>query len=425
MFNNSLFKWLINDILGFESNDDKPVIPEKPVIDYTGNECFENRIYDDLCQDILEWLPIDDKIKLRAVSLQFYICLNNVLKGRRVLKVDKDVTDADNLVLGRVRMDVRSRPLLGLYAADQLLQSLKTVDMKPLDNYLRICSNTAGFQCGKYTYIDDKNQVLQSVIRNCSNLESFRFDFRECPRQLIERFGKKFGRRLKSLELCQSVYEVPPSVRPLLLMCPNLKSLVNINFDFMFDKNDNICITNLTRFKSDNISNKRQFQVFVKHNPHLTRLMVGFTLTFPSDMSDSLFEISKLTSLIFLHIRFVDFNFYDRHLAQSFQSIARNCVRLKNFVLEIESVQTFDLSHFIQSFKRLYSLRRLRIQIRSDTQLKSGFLDVKHIKNCRELTHLDLMFDNIDDEFFQGIHVLFPNLRNIKVCRLTLLNYVF
>lgn len=416
MLNNSLFKWLINDLIGIQTNEDKAVKPQEEVIDYSGNDCFENRIYNDLCEDILEWLPIDDKIKLRAVSPQFHFCLNNVLKRRRVLKIDKDVTDVDNLVLARIREDVRARPLLGLHATDELLYALSPVTLdKSLDKYLQICPNTVGFHCGRSTYLSEKIEVLEAVLQNCSHLESFAFDFRECPQDMIDRFGQQFGKSLKSLELCQTVLEVPESVRSLLMMCSNLSSLVNINFDYLFDADDQICMTGLTKFKSTNVNNNHRFRVFVKHNPDLTRLMVGFSETTPSEMSDFLVQISKLKSLIYLDIRFVDFDYYDRHMAQSFETIVRECVQLKKLVLKVESAEAFDFSHFIQSFKRLYNLKRLCIEIRANAPLKTGFLDVKYIKNCRELTHLDLTYDHINDEFFQGIHVLFPNLRTLTV----------
>ena len=411
MFTNSLIKWLLVDVMKVQSNEETAT----KQIDYSANDSFEKRIYDDLCEDILEFLPLKDKIRLRGVSRQFRECLHNVWLRQRVVKVDHDLSnDRHNLIKGKTIVDRRTGILLALHSADELLQRLIPVEVNGFDRLLQIFPNTNCLHFGKYTSIADKNKILETIIQYCTRVESFTFELTDVKPQLIEEFGQKFGKQLKSIEFGGDVSEMPFATQSLLKHCPNVKSLVNITFDYLFDDKE-ILVKNLRKFKSSDIRDKRQFLSLVRHNPNLSHLILGFNLNNIQHTIEVFNSLSKLKELKVLSIFFVDFESYDRRIAKCFEEIGLNCKNLKNFSLRVEFVNSFDAKHCFESFKSFTSLKRLSFRLRSTAESDSGKLDAIVLRNCHQLTHLDIKCDLIDDNFFDGIQYLTPKLKDLKI----------
>ena len=183
-------------------------------------DSFDDRFCDDLCEDILQYLSLEDKLKLESVSKQFQrtvfqrqneLFINMCAEEHRLYLNNKHRYDMRNIGVDR-RFNIR-RVGNYYYIEDQSMHSFKALlkkcpnitsielnglfynaDYNPdklnlfyrffssiksvLDNFSIITSTLSVIGTRHVNHSDKINQVYRLIIENCNNLSEVSYEWR-------------------------------------------------------------------------------------------------------------------------------------------------------------------------------------------------------------------------------------------------------
>ena len=151
-------------------------------------DSFEDRFCDDLCEEILQYLSLEDKLRLECVSKQFQ---RTVFQRQYELYIN---------VLGEVEHKRYLKNKFNkmyrnyYYIGNKSMQPFKAVPKK--------CSNITSIELNRYHYSDGQkiNQVFQLIIENCNNLSSVIIDVKnDINDSNLQEFQRKFAQKIKCL----------------------------------------------------------------------------------------------------------------------------------------------------------------------------------------------------------------------------------
>ena len=363
-------------------------------------DSFSDRIYDDLCEDILKWLSIDDKIKLTEVSKQFQRCLQSLRLRQKVLTIDcetnSDVYDSKTLLLSNG------------WSTHESLQN-------GIEKILKIFPNINEFHLERIPrYQIFTNIILRAIVNQCSQLKIIAFPTFNCSSQVIKEFGQKFGQNFQSISVSDRTTQ---NFKPLISLSPHLLSINNIYFINLFENNE-VLVKKLRKLKTYGVSDNLMFNKFIDNNPLLTDLNINFSFEKNFHRTDGFAKLAQFRHLKILKISFSDCITYDQNIVKSIETIAKNCKNLKSFGLEVETRKSFDTKHCFQSFKHFSGLKRFYLNSHDSSTpnpIPTQRLNSYCLSNCKQLTHLELMSDQIDDNFFIDIDSVFPNLKHLVI----------
>ena len=369
---------------------------------YSKRVSFNDRIYDDLCEDILKWLSIEDKIKFTSVSKQFQRCLHSLWLRQKVLKIDSE--------LNNDRYDCNIWPILLLNG----WSTEKTVE-NGIEKLLKIFPNINEIHFERIArFRSFTNLMLRAILKHCIYLHTIGFSSFNCSTQLIEEFGQRFGPNLRSLEF---VDRTQNSQKSLIACSPNLLSINGIYLTNLFENNE-VLVKKVMRLKVNGVSNKDLLDKFIDNNRRLTQLNINLSFEKCSHRTEAIAYLSELAQLKVLKISFSDYNLYDHNIVKSIELIANNCKNLKSFGLEVDSRKSFDTKHCFESFQHFPTLKKFSLNSHdcsTPNPLPTQRLDSFYLKNCKQLTHLELMSDQIDDQFFVDMDSLLPILKSLII----------
>ena len=118
---------------------------------------FSDRICDDLCEEILQYLSLEDKLKLEGVSKQFQ---RTVLKKHYELTIETDYWIPNRKVKEEYKC---------LYIENINITS------KPLEVLLKKCPNITSIELRRTDWNEcDNNEVFRMINKYCNNLRQFR-----------------------------------------------------------------------------------------------------------------------------------------------------------------------------------------------------------------------------------------------------------
>ena len=136
-------------------------------------QSFSERICDDLCEEILKYLPIEDRFRLEGVSKQFQ---RTIFKSQNVL-------------------------FLQFYEnSDYLLKKCEIILKKCLNvNQIKIYGL---FISGRDDVIgiEKYNKLVEMIIKNCNNLSDFDFHTDYMSEENRNNFIEKFGSKIISVK---------------------------------------------------------------------------------------------------------------------------------------------------------------------------------------------------------------------------------
>ena len=365
--------------------------------------CYAKRIYDDLCEDILQWLPIEDKIILIGVSKQFNRCLRNVWLRQQVLKLDLELkNDRNNLKL-----------FMGQLSDIRLSEESKA---KKFQKILLTFPNINQIVFGKNTklyMIEDL--LLGLVIKYSPQLEAITFSPFNCSTKLVEDFAEHFGPNLKRIEFLDKIY----MIKILIEQSPNLQVIRFLNFKNLFNNNKEPMTKRVEKLKVFGVNDIEMLDTFVKNNAKLIHLEIGLSFANSQQTSEALAILSKLSELRILKISLLDCDQSDERIVENIETIAMNCNKLKCFGLEVDRRKTFDTELCFAKFEHFTSsLARLCLNSHDSSTphpIPTQTLKSDHLKSLSNLTHLELMSDQIDDHFFIGIETKVPKLKYLMI----------
>lgn len=330
---------------------------------------FGGHICDDLCEDIMDWLPLEDKFRLQLVSKQFRRCLTNVIKRQTVLKIrcvhksDKTRGDRKELLFRELE---GCKSELYINAIIAVLKAMTNIRDITFDYY---CSNDG---------------VLNAMADNCRHIRTVDFPFYHCDEGAKRRFAHKFSHSLRSFNCHNSCW---PQLETLALMCAN--------------------VTAITCYYTRNT-----WREILATNEGIIDLNV-ICFEYHS-LIDCLGVVPKLRQLKRLAI-YCDFS-DDRDVVMSMHdisagmtSIAVHCRQLA--IISVDLVETYiqECMHWYQHYSQL---RRLTVKM--DVNCLAPILDISYLKHCHHLTHLAIEA-RVDDATIDGIASIVPALECLTI----------
>ena len=368
-------------------------------------DSFSSRICDDLCEVIVSYLPIGDKIRLESVSKQF----QRVLFSRHyVLNIDDHTIEDKNTI--KQLTEMKEKP--NIFIINTIL----------LENVLKKFSYINEIQISKSfkkTRVEFENidQTLSVIANNCHHLKCFTFnsdgDIDVYNKQILVYFGTKLGQNLKTIRFgCRD----RKSLRLLLDFCPNLLSIIDVDIRDLIQESVIKCekVRKIWKLRVYDYKPKL-IDIFIAHfSQQLTHLSIDLLLDTVDEENSLIEKCSQLQCLVYLKIKSdLGLSFlYSSRLPLTIKSIAQNCKQLKSFTFSTHIRETFDSKQFCDSFAYFSQLKRFSFANFSN---ESGVFDFNCLMSCKQLTHLTLGLNRLNDQCFDNFDLLFPNLVSLNI----------
>ncbi|XP_054166181.1 uncharacterized protein LOC128963693 [Oppia nitens] len=389
----------------------------------TDDDSFD-RFGDDLCQLLLEYLPIDDKLRLQSMSKQWSALIFN---RQTSITLDTDLCISIDLQA----MNERQRRVKVFAAIIEKCPNIERV----------VISDNIGIF----------DQIVDSLIKHCPRLKHIIIGYRNDSNNWLQ-FGPafdkllvKFGQQLQTLELMTHNDNHQLVVNKVNQYLPQLKKLeikdniMNfIDISDLFTNENNYCVLPQTlqslsfSLNYDNTTND-QFSRFVADYGHrLTRLVISVEFDSEIDVQSFVRSLSQMSQLRRLRLIVDEFNtrFIGELIGQKF---CRQCPHISRLLLSISDVNAVTHTVFNQLVdtlgKDLKQLKRLTIscEVRRNNVSVSSAVDNNTIveltsdslKHMKQLTHLTLSLGEgvCGDQFFRDIDRHLPRLQFICIDR--------
>ena len=307
-------------------------------------QSFAVRICDDLCEEILQYLSLEDKLKLEGVSKQFQ---------RTVLKKHNELTiDMNNRTNIKEEKYLRIGNIFGYIC----------IDLKSLEILLKKCPNITSIELKKSFGRYDNNQVFRLITKYCNNLCEFDFEGNEINDEYFEEFQRKFGQKINFIHRLKDANNYK--------LFPNIESL-NVSFD-----RDLKLV--LPQLKLKQLTDLRL--VVSSGEVHMVKTCVDIfptlkhfhlqILIFNSESIYSFLDyISNLKHLIDFSIEAFDVN--NKLFCDSLKRMANKCQKLISFSLYLRS--NSDIRQILSSIKAFPALKRLGLRLYGDIDNNNSF----------------------------------------------------
>ena len=342
-------------------------------------DSFDDRFCDDLCEDILQYLSLEDKLRFECVSKQFQ---------RTVFQRQYE-----------------------LYIKVQTLDSIKVV--------LKKCPNiTSIFFDGRQ--VNDKvNKVFKLVVENCNNLSEI--DLSEVINDSnLQEFYRKFGTTIKSVgSYIQDFID--------LNRFPNIEE---VWITYLYDHSI-IAQWKLAKLKQLIIvfgldhDEENMLKLFIDKFPTLKHLIVCVDSSDENAIYKSLKNISNLKHLI--HFGFFNSGKINKTFCDLLKQMANNCQNLKNIDCSFFNIndQKTDIRQLLSQLKAFPALKRLSLDLISIDNEGEDNIDVNQLfsfelfKGFENITHLSLSFgrtqQTLKESILKKIDSYLPKLQYLQI----------
>ncbi|CAG2102990.1 unnamed protein product [Medioppia subpectinata] len=369
-------------------------------------DSFGDRICDDLCQLVLNWLPLKDKVRMSGVSKQFQRCLQTVRSEQRWLVIGH--------VIQLQLADIYSENYcpggdIWLSNGQSLLQ-MNVVDIDQLVRYLRAFDGLQEFQIGCLT--NNLDHVMDAVVDNCHHIQHLTVP-RSPSLAVSTRLADKYGQHLRSLEFIRGPVEYPP----LLAASPRLLSLSGVYFSHLVRDNQVIHkhLKKLVIEGRVNANTNGLFTTFVDNCHELTRLEISLFKNDTNQAMNIVESISKLQSLKALKLH-LNVHQLDNNFCHTVRNIARKCPKIRSLDMTVAVEQYYD---FRRLFIELGYFRNLQKLSFDPTKMFPTYvnevLDINTLRGLKRLTHLKVSSDQIGEEFLSQMSDVLPQLKSLQI----------
>ena len=300
---------------------------------------FSDRICDDLCEEILQYLSLEDKLKLEGVSKQFQ---RTVLKKHYELILE-NVKQSPN----RFWMFREVKP--GIVYIENIL-----FDSKSLEVLLKKCPNITSIELRDFNLNYDYNEVFRLITKYCNNLREIEFSTNKISDENIEEFQQKFWPKIKFIYRLKDANNYN--------LFPNIEKL---KFFQYIDLQEVIPRLKLNKLKNFEVSIPKGEEDMVKtcvnSFPTLRRFRL-IIIRSEIEIYNSFEFISNLKHLI-------DFGFFGRVdnnklFCDSLKRMANKCQKLKRIECSLKMTsENSDIRQILTTIKAFPALKRLDLNL--------------------------------------------------------------
>ncbi|CAG2108468.1 unnamed protein product, partial [Medioppia subpectinata] len=355
-------------------------------LDYR-RDSFGDRICDDLCEEVLKWLPLEDKFGLESVCKQFQRCVY-----RRV----------DTLVVSLIRLTNEDK-------FECLLRKCHNI------GYIHISLESL---CRWHPLTaEDINQVffnrlIELIIKYCNHLTSFTLDLNRMTDETYRRFCDKFAKSVTSIDLTNDYENIDKHLK----VFANIKTF-NSPVNLMSLLDENHCLVNNMTKCVMNLDAVYKLSIFVDHNHRLRVLHINTHGIADKDITYIYRQICGLKHLeVLKHKEFTTVEMGYRSAKEALIEVANNCLKLRQ--LSIDWQINIDKHLLFDAFKHFKRLQRLNVSLELSYDLCSNITS-KTFSQCKQLKHLslDILFRDFDfsDEFFADIDIHLPQIQSLSL----------
>ncbi|XP_054155944.1 uncharacterized protein LOC128954394 [Oppia nitens] len=369
-----------------------------------------DRFGDDLCQLLLQYLPIDDKLRLESVSKQWQSLIFNTQTD-----LEFDWKLVKNLSLD----SLTDKQISGLF--EYIIKNCPNITTLTIRDiyFWEILFDLLIKYCLQLRHI--------YLIPNTTNIQW------QIIEDKFDRFCRQFGQQLMTFKFHNYCKSNEQFFYKCIDCLPNLKTLdikycgiSDIQFTDIFTANKSYVLPKSLQSMSLTLNNftATLFAKFADtYGQQLTSLDIFINSTnYYIDIYESLITgFSQMKQLRQLTIKFRRF-YIDKLLLAT---IGRNCRQLKAFYLSYDYFKMDIIGLIIKTINKHMSPQLKRLSLKSyhsydnsDLKLTSGSLN-----RLNGLTHLTLWFNDfsiIGDQFFCDIHLNHPRLQYIKCSKVSI-----
>ena len=338
-------------------------------------DSFIDRVCDDLCEVILKYLSLEDRLRLECVSKQFQ------------------------------RTAFLSQRSLDLFA--------NQISAEKLEPLLKKFQNLNEILFGRIT-----NEMFKVIIKICNNLTHILFTTGDqIEKEVQNKFFDKFGHKLSSLDILCLNFSYTS------IKAPNIEELTVNSFDSQLSQ---IKFNRLKKFEVIYLSkeNINSFKVFIENNTKtLKYLNIKSYRTNKYNSHKRLLKSIRIANNL-IHLSFdFKFSFSDEILTKFWKQIAINCKQIKSLRLHLEVNESLRINDEILSIlKQFKQLKRLVLKLSyKEFDLPNvDFHPFKDLKGFEGLTHFSIRLFFIRKKTFKeslltDIDINLPKLKTLKI----------
>ena len=376
-------------------------------------DSFDDRFCDDLCEDVLQYLSLEDKLRLECVSKQFQ---RTVFQRQYELNINTNgQRDHKNYLKNKEFRN--GEDFNYYYIEDQSMDSFKDL--------LKKCPNITSIEMmgdfGDYRKPDDINAVFQLIIENCNNLKEINF-LKDINDSNLKEFHQKFGLKLKCLR-----YFWASRILIELNRFPNIEKFIIFSeqsFNAMFPE------LNLAKLKKLRIiiytGHEHMLQTVIDKFPKLTHFKIVSNSSNENAIYKSLKNISNLKHLIHLECIGINNNFGENNngFCCLLKQMANNCQNLKSIECPFYIDDTNSGVRQLLSQLKAIPLKRLKFWFYCINNEGEDTIDVNQLflfellKGFENITHLSLCLGGqqfLKESILKDIDINLPNLQFLVI----------
>ena len=340
------------------------------------------RFGDDLTEELLQYLSLEDKIRLECVSKQWQRC---VYQRQFVIEIHTNNRPHNDERLSNV----------------QLFQSL----LKKCPNIRRI---------DLYWHIDQKSEVLSLIGRYCPRLKSL---FYQCLDNDIYalQFFREYGHKLEELDLEMDSINFPEMCEQIFRHCPNVKKVKLPDNLYHFPDDKEILpkleeIKNYFEICSEDVNQMKILSD--KYSQTMKTLDIALYNLTEKELKTCIDCIAQFENLKKLTLHLDNFRTtepFNNYL----KLIGQNCTKLLKLDLHIDKSVPITKNFFsLRVFSEFKAIKKLDIYLNHDKFL---YRSVECFQHCKQLNKLKISYPYLTEHFFADIDIFIPGLRTLLI----------
>ena len=337
-----------------------------------------DRFGDDLTELILQYLTLEDKIRLECVSKQWQRLIYN-----KVFVIEIDINSSNRIIKSELKL--------------QHLESL-----------LKKCPNIT--KAGLRNIVNNNSSVLSLIGRYCHRIKSLSYwpDFAKVDDMSLS-FFRMYGHKLEELRIYGNSEELEMTFKH----CPNLKK-VNYYDNSNLHDNDKPYLRKLEQFDHTFSLNPEYVNIFKilsdKYSQNIKTLNVELYHLKTEELKTYTDCISQFENLKVLKCEFSSMK-TSQPIDDCLSLIGQKCNKLLKLDLSISPSVPIS-ERFLTIFTKFKTIKKLKTKLPQNRVLSGS---VECFKHCKQLKKLHIQYPKLTEDFFANIASFVPKLQSLRI----------
>jgi hypothetical protein len=263
-------------------------------------------------------------------------------------------------------------------------------------------------------------KIMESIVKICNNLKSITFNFNELSDELIEKFGLKFGQKLREINFIAShKTDDINKYKKLLKLCPNLVSFGQrflTDLSVFVDSNE-LLIPKLSSIRTTVQTKDIQlFETFAENYRNSlknVKIAANYKLT-PNKTNVLMKRIVCLENLNQLELSVNFGKNLSKEFVENLKEIAIHCNQLKIFKFDVSRTKPSVDKQVFNTLALFKNLNVLHLNLDNNYE-EIIEMSCESLKELKLLMNLKLEKPQMNDFFFKDIDKHLPQLKHLDI----------